>query len=141
MKSVACPNLLGCLAALLSSAATAGEKAYVPVPPTAMHAEVKTSCVPEEATITVKRDHGFKGSGIHSDLVVDGKPIAELRPGQTVTFCLPADEHIVGVTWSMLGGFSNNKREIAAEIRAGKNYFFRIFILHAQGATIERTAE
>ena len=98
-------------------------------------------CSADDVRISVRRDDRIRGSAIHSTVLLDGKSIEILKPGGHVQFCAAPGEHIIGVSSDFFGGMGAQKRELAIELKLGKEYKYRVFILHAQGATIERTAE
>jgi hypothetical protein len=45
--------------------------------------------------VIVKRDSGFLGSGCADKIFADASPVADLDPGEKVTFYLPVGDHIV----------------------------------------------
>lgn len=50
---------------------------------------------PGEATLIVKRDSGFTGSGCNTIVYLDGLAIAELDTGEKVTFYAQAGDHVL----------------------------------------------
>ncbi|WP_145561145.1 hypothetical protein [Yersinia mollaretii] len=50
---------------------------------------------PGEATLIVKRDSGFTGSGCNIVVYLDGKAIAELDTGEKITFYAQPGDHIL----------------------------------------------
>ena len=97
-------------------------------------------CAADQSLVVILRDDRLKGSAIHTRILLDGRELGEITRGQEQQYCVSAEEHIVGVASDFFGGMGAQKRELAVDFKACKTYAFRIFILHAQGATIERTA-
>jgi hypothetical protein len=56
-----------------------------------------TSEAAGRGVLVVRRDKGFEGSGCDHRILVDGKPVADLRPGEIVTIYPPPGEHVVAL--------------------------------------------
>jgi len=122
----------------------AGTQAYRRVPPTQITGALPPVAQGDQAgTVVVKRDPGFMGKGLSSILLIDGKPVAKIRPGEYLEFRVPAREVLVGVSWSDdLGSLKTaSTREVALEIQEGRTYYVRMFPLVGNGIAIERTSQ
>ncbi|NIK62623.1 hypothetical protein [Xanthomonas cannabis] len=83
-------------AALLAACATkpVSDSTAIPVP--AERAYLYQAAAPDGGMLVVTRDAGFQGSACDVGVLIDGKEAARLRPGERVTFNLPAGEVILG---------------------------------------------
>ena len=97
----------------------------------------------DNATIVVKRDPGFTGSALSSILLLDGKRVASIKPGQYLELSLKPGEYLVGVAWSDgMGALETSAtREIAIDCKAGKTYYIRMFPQAMSGIVIERSSQ
>lgn len=77
-----------------------------------------------DATVNVKRDAGFIGSGCNIVVYLDGKPIAELDTAEKVTFYAQPGEHILSVkqTSICVAGL----KEIAISLKENDEKTYRI---------------
>ncbi|WP_153066562.1 hypothetical protein [Xanthomonas arboricola] len=87
-------SVLAC--ALLASCATkpVSDGAAVSVP--SDRAYLYQAAIADGGTLVVTRDAGFQGSACDVGVLIDGKDAARLKPGERVTFNLPAGEVILG---------------------------------------------
>ncbi len=121
-----------------------GTSSYVPVERSQI---VENAPQPSDATgtatVVVKRDQGFMGVALTSVLTIDGRPTAKIRPGQFVSLRVAAGEHLFGVSSSdNLGPIATNiSREVAADCKAGKTYYFRLFPQVGGGIVIDRVSQ
>jgi hypothetical protein len=95
----------------------------------------------DNAKIVVKRDLGFTGSALSSVLLLDGKRVAIIKPGQYLELSLkPA---LFGVAWSDgMGALETSAtREVAIDCKAGKTYYIRMFPQAMSGIIIERSSQ
>lgn len=133
--------------ALLCGCATTnipGTAAYERVPESQFIASPQPGSGSEEnATVYVKRDPGFTGSALSSVLLLNGKPIVKIKPGQFVQLSLAPTEYLFGVTWSdNLGALeTSNTREIPINCKSGQTYYVRMFPQPMVGLVIERTSQ
>ncbi len=82
-------------------------------------------------TVIVKRGASFAGGACSDRVFADGKPIADLRPGEKVTFKLPAGRHIIGV--AKQGICPGQLREISVEMAGGQTRTFFVDVsVHAE---------
>ena len=97
----------------------------------------------DKANVIVKRDAGFMGSAISSVLLLDGKRIARIKPGQYIKLSLLSGEHLFGVEWTdKMGALeTRSTRELAVDCRPGKTYYMRMFPQPMSGIAIERSSE
>lgn len=70
--------------------------------------------------VTVTRDSGLLAARCTVRLSADWKPIADLRPGETVTIHLPEGDHILAVKCGYLTG------DVRAPVRAGARSTYRV---------------
>lgn len=90
------------------------------------------------ARLIVKRDPGFVGSACAIRVLIDGRPLAELAPGEVVTAFLTPSEYIVGaISTGVCGG---GDAEASAVLRAGQLKTFRISIDEGMSIRIGPTA-
>lgn len=82
--------------------------------------------------VSVKRDVGSVGSACAIRVLVDGKPLANLRQGQVVTAYLDPGDYILGA--SSTGICGGGDAESALSLRVGEKKTYRISI--DQGASI-----
>ena len=103
---------------------------------------VETPIGKPAGTIVVKRDPGLMGAGLSSILLVDGKPMVRLKPGEYIEFRAAPGEHNFGVSWSdNLGpAATSSTRELAVDVRAGQTYYLRLFPQPGIGIAIERSS-
>ena len=94
-------------------------------------------------TIIVKRDPGMLGAALSSILLLNGKPVALIKPGEYLQFRTLPGEHIFGVSWSdNLGSVATSStRELAVDVRAGQTYYLRLFPQSGNGVAIERSSQ
>ena len=131
--------LVGC-----STTNQPGTGSYLPVPPSQMiGTPPRPATAAEAATIIVKRDPGFMGTALSSVLTIDGRPIARMRPGQFISLSVAPGDHLLGVASSdNLGPVATNiSREVAADCKAGRTYYFRLFPQVAGGIVIDRVSQ
>jgi hypothetical protein len=97
----------------------------------------------DNATIIVKRDPGFFGSALSSVLLLDGRRVATIKPGQFLRLSLKPAEYLFGVAWSDdMGALeTSTTREIAVDCRAGNTYYIRMFPQPMSGIVIERSSQ
>ena len=97
----------------------------------------------DNATIIVKKDPGFTGSALSSILLLDGKRLAIIKPGQYLELSLKPAEYVFGVAWSDgMGALeTGTTREIAVDCKAGKTYYIRMFPQAMSGIVIERSSQ
>ena len=94
-------------------------------------------------TVVIKRDPGMFGAALSSILLVNGKPVARLKPGEYLLFQATPGEHLFGVSWSdnLGAAATSSTRELAVEIRAGQTYYLRMFPQAGSGVVIERSSQ
>lgn len=94
-------------------------------------------------TVVIKRDAGMMGAALSSILLVNGKPVARVKPGEYLQFRASPGEHLFGVAWSdnLGAAATSSTREVAVEIRAGQTYYFRMFPQAGSGIVIERSSQ
>lgn len=94
-------------------------------------------------TIIVKRDLGMFGAGLSSILLVGGKPVVQLKPGEYFQFRVVAGEQLLGVAWSDNFGAveTSSTREIAVDVHPGQTYYFRMLPQAGNGIVIERSSQ
>lgn len=89
-------------------------------------------------TVIVKRGTSIGGSICADRVFADKAPIADLRPGQKVTFQLPAGRHIIGV--EKQGMCPGQMRELSVELNGGQvRTFFVDVSVHAEYVFQETT--
>lgn len=100
---------------------------------------------PEEAhaIVVAKRDPGMVGVALSSVFLVNGKPVARVKPGEFTTFRIAPGEHIFGVSWSdNLGTVATESiRELAVDCKPGQTYYLRMFPQAGSGIAIERASQ
>ena len=94
-------------------------------------------------TIVIKRDPGILGAALSSTLLVNGKPVARVKPGEYLQFRAALGEHLFGVSWSdnLGAAATSSTRELAVEVRAGQTYYLRMFPQPGSGVVIERSSQ
>lgn len=120
-------NLLGAmLLVLLAGCATTPtpSESADPVPGDRLYAYQQNTG--GEATLVVTRDNGFLGSACNTRLMIDGRLAAEIGPGETAKFYIPAGDVILGVNSNSVCGGGLKERE--AKLSAGMVKKFRISI-------------
>lgn len=92
--------------------------------------------------VIVKRDPGMVGAALSSVLLVDGKPVARIKPGEFFQFRSQLGERLFGVSWSdNLGAVATSStREIAVDIKPGQTYYLRMLPQAGSGVVIERAS-
>ena len=99
-----------------------------PVPPNRLLSGFGAFAYPSATTaqIVVVRDSGILGAGAPAKLLVDGAPVARLRPGERVQIFVSAGDHILGVKPDpqLMGALT----ETSSSVSAGRTYHFRISI-------------
>ena len=121
----------------------AGTDAYASVPSSRIVGTLPTIPVGSlEGIIVVKRDPGLMGTAISSILLINGEPVAKLKPGEYIQLRMPAGEALFGVSWSdNLGALKTaSTREVAIDVKAGQTYYVRMFPLVENGIAIERVS-
>lgn len=92
MKKIA---TLAALAALTACATKpVSDSAAIAVP--SDRAFLFQDAVADGGTLIVTRDAGFSGSACDVGVLIDGRDAARLKPGERVTFSLPAGEIVLG---------------------------------------------
>ena len=79
-----------------------------------------------EGKVIVKRNRSVAGSICRDRVYLDGKPVADLWPGQKVEFTASLGEHILGV--ERLGICQGQMRELGARLWAGKTKVYLVDI-------------
>ncbi len=94
-------------------------------------------------TVVIKRDPGMFGGALSSILLVNGVPVARLKPGEYLQFRATPGEHLFGVSWSdnLGAAATSSTRELAVEILAGQTYYLRMFPQAGSGVVIERSSQ
>jgi hypothetical protein len=98
--------------------------------------------VNNSATIVVKRDRGFMGSALKALFTINGKPLADLRPGQYIMFNVDPGEYIFGVRSAEAFGAldANVFREISLDCKPMQHYYLRLFPQPVAGIQIQRSS-
>lgn len=88
--------------------------------------------------VVVKRDEGLSGAACNSRVFADGSPLAEIAPGEKVTFYLPEGEHMVAAiaTGICTGGLVEAK----ALVSRSRSAIFRISYGSSGDFSIQPTA-
>ena len=83
------------------------------------------------------------GTALSSILLVNGAPVARVRPGEYLEFRTAPGEHIFGVSWSdnLGAATTSSTRELAVEVRAGQTYYLRMLPQSGSGVVIERSSQ
>jgi hypothetical protein len=87
-----------------------------------------------DAVLIVTRDKGFVGSACNTSVSIDGKKSAEIGPGETARFFIPAGDHIFGAS-----SCGSGLKEREASIKAGSTKKFRISIDSAMSLDLSPT--
>lgn len=95
------------------------------------------------ATVVVKRDHGLFGSALSSVLLLNGKPVVKVKPGEFTQIRVTPAEHIFGVSWSdnLGAAATESTRELAVDCKPGQTYYIRMFPQSGSGIAIERASQ
>jgi hypothetical protein len=131
-------------AALLITAALAGCASTV-TPTTELQAPVVVSNPAllrpsaNAGEVLIKRDRGMQGGGCNHQLLLDGAPFAELRPGEGVTIYPAAGDHILGMAPAR-GLCNGSTPEIAIHVVRGARLTFRTSVEQSMDVTIKPTA-
>lgn len=93
------------------------------------------------ASVVVTRDGGLIGSACYLAVLLDGQLAARVGPGETVTFRIPAGEHLVGMAADPLGsglcGLGGMAmREVSATVAPEQTKRFRVLGDMSGGFTI-----
>ena len=99
---------------------------------TASYEEIQTSISNENGNVIVKRDSGFMGSALSSNLFVDNQFVASLRPGKGVHFISISSAKALNLGTAF-------ERNLRVEITDDTTRTFRVFPMPGQGMTIEET--
>ena len=128
----------GCAASTQNSP---GTSSHVAISPTQIIHPPLTSG-PGQATIIVKRDPGFFGSGLDATLTVDGTDTARLKAGQYYQFRIAPGEHLFGVrpTEGLGKLLADVHREVAVTAVAGRTYVLRLLAERGSGMHIQRSS-
>lgn len=96
----------------------------------------------EQATVIVKRDPGFYGSGLDATLTIDGRDIARIKAGQYYRFVIAPGEHLFGVrpTGGLGKLLADVHREVAVPVVAGHTYILRLSAERGSGMHIQRSS-
>lgn len=94
------------------------------VPPERIISKTTQVKNPGEATLIVKRDSGFTGSGCNIIIYLDGKAIAELGTGEKVTFYAQPGDHVLSAkqTSICVAGL----KEVGITLKENDNKAYRI---------------
>lgn len=89
-------------------------------------------------TVVIKRDTGFTGGACALRVMVNGKAIADLSPGEKTTIFLPPGEYIFGA--EPVGICGGGLVESAGVVRQGETIVFRLSFGTSMDLKIQRTA-
>lgn len=128
--------LLLCLAAGCASTPTPDASVGAPI---TIHMPTLLTPSPGTGIVFIKRDAGFFGGGCNHAILLDGKLLAELRPGEAVTFYPAAGEHILGLNGG-IGLCPNSTPELAIQVRAGERKAYRTLVEQSGDTAIRPTA-
>lgn len=107
---------------------------------TANYAEVWSSISAENGNIIVKRDSGFMGSALSSNLFLDNEFVASLCPGNFVQFRLGKGIHFISISSAKALNLGTAfERNLRIEITDDTVRTFRVFPMPGQGMMIEET--
>ena len=69
--------------------------------------------------VTIKRDEGISGSACNTQIFVDGKPVADIAPGEKVVLYLPEGDHMLAaIARGICGGGLVEAKVSASEKRS-----------------------
>ena len=105
---------------------------------TASYEEIQTSISNENGNVIVKRDSGFMGSALSSNLFVDNQFVASLRPGNFVQIQIDKGVHFISISSAKALNLGTAfERNLRVEITDDTTRTFRVFPMPGQGMTIE----
>lgn len=87
-----------------------------------------------DAVLIITRDTGFVGGGCNTTISIDGHRSAEIGPGETAKFYVPAGDHIVSAT-----SCGSGLKEREASLKSGGTKRFRISIDSAMSMDLSPT--
>jgi len=96
------------------------------------------SPTPGSGTLTIVRDTGMQGAACTSHVLINGKPVADLRIAQTATVYLPPGEYIAGVRNATICGGGDSS--VSVTMTAGARKAYRVGISVAGDLKIEPAA-
>ena len=108
-----------------------------PVPASRL-AAFQTKLDSQSGTLVVTRDSGFSGSACNTILYIDGEKTAEIGPGETAKFYLPAGERILGINSTTICGGGLKERSLI--LNAGEIKRYRISIDTSMSMDLSPTA-
>lgn len=110
------------------------------IPGTASYEEIKTAISTENGNIIVKRDNGFMGSALSSNLFVDNQFVTALRPGNFVQLRIDKGVHFISISSAKALNLGTAfERNLRFEIKDETTRTFRVFPMPTQGMMIEET--
>jgi hypothetical protein len=109
------------------------------VPTTEVLDRTMTSLREPAGRLIIKRDPGFVGGACAVRASVNGKPLANLRPGEVVTAYLDAGEYILGAASTGICG--GGDAEAPLVLKLGETRTYRISIDQGMSIRIGPTAQ
>jgi hypothetical protein len=110
-----------------------------PVPASRLHAPGMLSIGAAQGQLVVTRDTGFSGSGCSIRIHLNAAPIADFRPGETLSVGVEPGEHIISAK-AVEGICPGTVSEAAVKIEAGKSKRYRIAINPSMDLVLQPTA-
>lgn len=131
---------LACMALLLAAGCTTPPTTEGQTTPAKMVlAPAMTTPDPTAGILVVQRDTGAYGMGCGHRVLLDGKPIAELDPGERITVYAKPGEHVVSVRTP--GAICpDSVSEISTVLEVGRKTYLRTGINFGTGVRISPAA-
>jgi hypothetical protein len=110
-----------------------------PVPASRIHAPGMLGFGAAQGQLVVTRDTGFSGSGCSIRIHLDAAPVADFRPGETLTVGVEPGEHVISAK-AVEAICPGTVSEAAVKIESGKSKRYRIAINPSMDLVLQPTA-